>query len=349
MRLTPLKYLFVFLLPFSVIFSFYSEGIWAYSAVIFAFGLVPLSELLIPPDPSNRDRQLIKKIQDQRIYDVLIYSIVPIQLVTVYLFLESVSGPLSTVTLVGRIAALGLSCGVLGINVGHELGHRLTKYERNMAKTLLMTSLYMHFYIEHNKGHHRNIGTEKDPATARRGEWLMQFWVRSIIGVYRNAWSIANQESRKKQGKALSIRNEMIGFSLIQITWTGLIFLFYGFEVGLYYLAASAIGYLLLETVEYIEHYGLRRKRVSEHRYENTQPKHSWNSDHILGRLILFELSRHSDHHFQPHKKYQILDHHDSSPQMPTGYPGMMLLATVPPLWFKVMNPKVDQWSSPEP
>jgi alkane 1-monooxygenase len=240
---------------------------------------------------------------------------------------------------------MGLCCGVTGINVAHELGHRSKKYEKNMAKSLLMTSLYMHFFIEHNKGHHKNVGTVEDSVTARKNEWLIMFWFRSISGVFRNAWSISNKESLKKYGKLFSLKNEMIQFTLIQLIWVLTIVLFFGWRVTLYYLLACMVGYLLLETVEYIEHYGLARKKVSEFRYENTQPKHSWNSDHQWGRLLLFELSRHSDHHYKVFKKYQTLDHHDNSPQMPTGYPGMMLLALISPLWFKIMNPRVDQWN----
>ena len=202
----------------------------------------------------------------------------------------------------------------------------------------------MHFFIEHNKGHHRNIGTPEDPVTARKGEALPVFWLRSITGVYRNAWRIANSESKKKNGTAISIKNEMVMFTLIEIIFILFIFFVFGWMSLLMFLVAAGIGYLLLETVEYIEHYGLKRNKISEFRYENTRPAHSWNSDHQMGRLLLFELSRHSDHHYQVHKKYQTLKHHDDSPQMPTGYPGMMLLALIPPLWFKVMNPRVERW-----
>jgi alkane 1-monooxygenase len=113
-------------------------------------------------------------------------------------------------------------------------------------------------------------------------------------------------------------------------------------------VAAATLGFLLLETVNYIEHYGLARKKVSDHRFEDTQPQHSWNSNHVVGRLMLFELSRHADHHYQPAKKYQTLNHHNNSPQMPTGYPGMMLLAALPPLWFWVMNKRVAFWQHKE-
>jgi alkane 1-monooxygenase len=110
------------------------------------------------------------------------------------------------------------------------------------------------------------------------------------------------------------------------------------------FLGAAFMGMLMLETVNYIEHYGLQRKLGASGQYERAMPHHSWNSDHVVGRLMLFELSRHSDHHYLASRKYQVLRHHDNAPQMPTGYPGMMLLALVPPLWFSIMHKKIKEW-----
>jgi alkane 1-monooxygenase len=113
--------------------------------------------------------------------------------------------------------------------------------------------------------------------------------------------------------------------------------------VTLLFIAAALMGGMLLETVNYIEHYGLSRNKTSEESYERVQPHHSWNSNHVIGRLMLFELSRHSDHHYLASRKYQVLRHMDQAPQMPTGYPGMILLSLVPPLWFKVMHSEIKK------
>jgi alkane 1-monooxygenase len=172
------------------------------------------------------------------------------------------------------------------------------------------------------------------------------FYFRTIIFSYLSAWHIANEELRKKGKHAFSIYNEMIQFHLIQALLLGLIYWNFGGLITLYFLAAAVIGILLLETVNYIEHYGLQRKATGEGKYERAMPEHSWNSDHVIGRLMLFELSRHSDHHYMASRKYQVLRHHDHSPQMPTGYPGMMLLSLVPPLWFSVMNQKIKQMNT---
>jgi alkane 1-monooxygenase len=271
---------------------------------------------------------------------------VPIQYAIIFLTLNKLNQPgLTWVEITGMIAAAGLACGVFGINIAHELGHRSTPHERAMAKALLLTSLYTHFYIEHNKGHHRWVATEKDPASSRYGETLYAFWFRSMIGGYLSAWHIENTRLRK-EGKALwsPIHNEMVRFTLMQIAFVAAIGLIFSPVVMGYFLIMALIGGLLLETVNYIEHYGLQRKKLGEDRYERTMPVHSWNSNHILGRLMLFELSRHSDHHYKPARKYQVLRHHDDAPQMPTGYPGMMLLSTIPPLWFYVMHRRIAHY-----
>jgi alkane 1-monooxygenase len=199
----------------------------------------------------------------------------------------------------------------------------------------------MHFFIEHNKGHHKRVATPEDPSSARLGEPLYLFWIRSIVNSYRSAWHIAAKDQQKKGRPALSLRNEMIQFHAIQIGFVLAIGMALGWTVAILFIAAAFIGILLLETVNYIEHYGLQRKQIAEGKWERAMPEHSWNSNHVIGRVMLFELSRHSDHHYLASRKYQVLRHHDHSPQMPTGYPGMMLLALVPPVWFWVMNQKV--------
>ena len=199
----------------------------------------------------------------------------------------------------------------------------------------------MHFIIAHNKGHHKYVSTPHDPASAKFGEPLYLFWIRSITGVYAESWNIANAEMKKKGLPAFHWKNEMLRFQLIQITFCILIVYFFGFAGFAYFFGAAIMGILLLETVNYIEHYGLSRKPTGDGKYERAMPHHSWNSNHVIGRLMLFELSRHSDHHYQASRKYQLLRHHDNSPQLPTGYPGSMLLAAIPPLWFRVMNSKI--------
>ncbi len=199
----------------------------------------------------------------------------------------------------------------------------------------------MHFFIEHNKGHHKHVATPHDPSTAKLNQPLYLFWPQTLIGTYKSAWDISIQEAKKKNKPLYLINNEMFLFQLIQVLFVLSIFLIFGLSTTLLFILAAFIGALLLETVNYIEHYGLTRQQTTNNQYERVQPAHSWNSNHILGRLLLFELSRHSDHHYLASRKYQILRNIDEAPQMPTGYPGMILLSLVPPIWFKVMNSRI--------
>jgi alkane 1-monooxygenase len=238
---------------------------------------------------------------------------------------------------------MGLACGTFGINVGHELGHRVKPYEQWLAKSLLLTSLYTHFFIEHNKGHHKNVSTPIDPSSAPKGMTLYRFWLRSVTGTWRDAWLIAKEDLQKKGLPALHFKNEMLQLQMLQVIFLLLIIFKFGWAACGYFVVAAILGFLLLETVNYIEHYGLARKETAPGKYERALPQHSWNSNHVLGRLMLFELSRHSDHHYLASRKYQVLRHHDEAPQLPTGYPGSILLATVPPLWFAVMDKRLRE------
>jgi alkane 1-monooxygenase len=242
---------------------------------------------------------------------------------------------------IGIISAFGISCGILGINLAHELGHRLTKYEQNLSKLLLLSSQYLHFFIEHNRGHHKHVSTDEDSASAMLGENIYSFYFRTIIGSYLSAWKIENESLKRKNLSIYSWHNQMIRFQVYQLILSISIIAIFGFEVWFYYLCSTMIGIILLETVNYIQHYGLRRKKIEEE-YERVNPMHSWNSDYPLGRIFLFELSRHSDHHHIATRKFQVLRTIDSSPQMPTGYPGMMILALIPPIWFLVMDKRIQ-------
>jgi alkane 1-monooxygenase len=348
-RIEAFKYLLVLTLPAAAAVSFSQAGWLTYLPVIYAFGAIPMLEFLFKPNPKNLEETELALRKADRLYDWMLYLIVLVQYLMLGWFFVAVTQPgLQPFEIAGRITAMGLLCGVLGINVAHELGHRVKKEEQFMAKALLLTSLYMHFFIEHNRGHHKNVSTPIDPSSARHNEWLPVFWARSVFGAYRGAWHLEHQRLRRKKVSLFSLKNEMLVFTLVQGALLATIGFAFGPVVLGYFMAAATLGFLLLETVNYIEHYGLARKKVSDHRYEDTQPQHSWNSNHVVGRLMLFELSRHADHHYQPAKKYQTLNHHNNSPQMPTGYPGMMLLAALPPLWFWVMNKRVAFWQQKE-
>jgi len=337
-----LKYLTAYAIPFSVFLSLYLKGEYSYIALAFAFGFIPLVELFFSGSEKNLNKIEQAIVKEDRLYDLLLYGMVPVQYGLLFYFLYSIGNPdLLMYEKVGMTIAMGISCGVLGINVAHELGHRSTRFEQTLSKLLLLTSLYMHFFIEHNRGHHKHVSTDDDPASSRFGEWVYTFWFRSAIGGWLSAWKLEAERLGKKNQTVFSLQNEMLILQLIQIAFVGLIFAVFVWQATLYFFMVAVFGFLLLETVNYIEHYGLRRKKEGEF-YQRTLPAHSWNSNHPVGRLVLFELSRHSDHHYIANRKFQTLRNFEESPQMPTGYPGMLLLSLVPPLWFLVMHRKID-------
>ncbi|MCH8554646.1 MAG: alkane 1-monooxygenase [Schleiferiaceae bacterium] len=335
------KYLFVYTTPLVVVISLYLGGYYSFFAVVFLFGAIPLMELFTKGSPDNLTEEDAASVLQNPLYNLLLYSLVPIQLgLMVYYIFRLQDEGISIVEKIGFTTAFGMACGVLGINAAHELGHRTAKSEQFLSKILLATTQYLHFFIEHNRGHHRYVATKDDPASARYGETIYQFWVRSISGSWISAWRLEAKRLRIKNLNAVHFQNEMLRFQIIQFSILLLLGWLFGWETVFWYLMAAGIGILMLETVNYIEHYGLERQ-LKNGKYERTKPVHSWNSNHPIGRLLLLELSRHSDHHYISSRPYPLLRHFDESPQMPTGYPGMMLTALVPPLWFSIMHKKI--------
>lgn len=318
--------------------GFLYGGFWAFSFPLVTFGLVPLLELMIDPDEFNHDQEHFAARAKERVFKLMVWMIIPIQYTMLWIYLCKVEIGLSVIDWMGMTLSMGLMCGSYGINVAHELGHRTTELERTGSKALLLTSLYMHFFIEHNRGHHARVATMEDPASAREGETVYQFWVRSVVGGFVSAWELEARRLSRHQKGAWSFKNQVLRFILIQLLFTGSIFIFFGMIAGLSFMICAMIGVLLLETVNYIEHYGLSRLPKARGGYEPVKPIHSWNSNHPIGRALLFELSRHSDHHAHPKRNYATLRHHPQSLQLPTGYPGMILFALIPKFYVPFMS-----------
>ncbi len=337
-----MKYLLAYCVPLIAFFGIYYGGFWSYAGVLFAFGMLPLLELILPKNDKNYTKAEIENKLKNRFFDVLLYLNVLIVYGMLFFVLHKVTTqPNSLSELIGTILSLGVVLGSNGINVAHELGHREKLYERILGKLLLIPSHYTHFFIEHNHGHHLHVSTPEDPSTAKYNQSLYLFWIQTVFGTYTKAWQIQKKLNQIENRSFLSLKNDMFWFTLIQIGYLIASYYFFG-EIGfIMALLAGIVGFLLLETINYIEHYGLKRNLLPSGRYERVSEKHSWNSNHVLGRIMLYELTRHSDHHFKSQKKYQILEYHDVSPQMPFGYPTSMVLSFFPPLWFAIMNKRI--------
>ena len=339
------RFLVAFIGPTLVFMSLTLDGAYSFTAMVVVFGLIPLIEFFLSGSGVNLDENSEKKAAENKVYDWIIYSMIPLQYGFLAYYLWTISqGGLTGFELVGKTLGMGIGCGVMGINVGHELGHRREALPQFLAKVALLSSLYMHFFIEHNRGHHSNVATDEDPASAAKGRDLFTFLVTSILGSYASAWRLEAKRLRRRKERFWGLHNEMIRFQLIQLAAVLAVSAVLSWWSALAFLVVAFLGILLLETVNYIEHYGLRRATKENGRHERVQPVHSWNSNHYLGRLLLFELSRHSDHHANPTRPYQLLRHFEESPQLPAGYPAMMVLAWFPPLWFRVVDPHIERW-----
>ena len=343
--LKKLPYLSVYGLPLCVWISFHETGLWCYLSHFIFFVLIPFLELLLRPSYDVKGESKIHAEEDSLFYRALLYGLVPVQWFFVFYFLFYVSSEKDISDLIGKTTSLGIMCGVIGVNVGHELGHRMNRWERFLGELLLLSSMENHFTPYHNSGHHNQVGTLGDPATARKNETIYRFVFRSQFGSYFQAWKFEIKRMKILSLTPLSLYNKMVQYTLAQIFLLIGIWMYFGLVcVGLFLLSAS-VGILLLEVVNYIEHYGLQREKGTTALFERVQPHHSWNSNHIIGRLMLFELSRHSDHHYMASRKYQVLRNMDEAPQMPTGYPGMIILSLFPPIWFKVMHQQMRKYS----
>ena len=339
-----LKYLTAFSIPLVAVLSIYLKGNWSFATPVFAFVVLPVFELIFPLDEYNLEKKQVESKLKNKLFDWLLYLNLPVVFgILIYGLLTVTSTDIQTYELVGLTFSVGIVLGVNGINVGHELGHRQTTNERFVGKALLLPSLYMHFYIEHNFGHHLHAATKEDPATARYNQSVYSFWFTSTIRQYFSAWKIQKKLLKNNHKSFFSVKNDMFWYLIIKAIYLIAIFLFFGNFGLLFAVLTALVGFTLLETVNYIEHYGLLRLKTKSGRYERVKEIHSWNSNHIIGRIVLYELTRHSDHHYKTSKKYQILDCHEGSPQMPFGYPTSMVISLFPPLWFKLMNKRVPR------
>ena len=338
------KYLAAFSIPIVAFLGLTLKGYWVWSTPIFAFVCIPILELIFPVDIDNLQPDEAESKLKRKVFDWLLYLNLPLVFgIAIYGLSVVSSNTLQTYEFVGLIFSVGIVLGVNGINVAHELGHRQTTKERFLGKALLLPSFYMHFYIEHNFGHHLNAATPEDPATARYNQSVYSFWLTSTIRQYFSAWKIQNKLLKNNNKSFFSIKNDMFWYVIFQMTYLIAVFIIFGKTALVFAFFAGIVGFILLETVNYIEHYGLLRLPTKSGRYERVKEMHSWNSNHVIGRIVLYELTRHSDHHYKSSKKYQVLDCHDESPQMPYGYPTSMVLAMIPPLWFRIMNKRVPK------
>ena len=313
---------------------------WFYGPVLI-FAVFPLLDLLVGVDPTNPPDSVIKWLEQDRYYRWCTYIFLPLQYAgLVFACWMWSSGALSTVDSIGLALTVAMVSGV-AINTAHELGHKRASSERWLSKVALAQSGYGHFFVEHNRGHHVRVATPEDPASARLGESFYAFLPRTVIGSLRSALEIEREHLGREGRRFWSIRNDILNAWAMSVVLFAALAAAFGPVVLPYLLIQAVIGFSLLEVVNYLEHYGLLRLRREDGRYERTRPEHSWNNNNVASNVLLYHLQRHSDHHANPLRRYQALRHFEEAPQLPTGYAGMILVASIPPLWRRIMDHRV--------
>jgi alkane 1-monooxygenase len=340
------------ILPTLLVFGMQWGGPFQWMIHVFVFLLVPLMDYVIQKDTANVPAAEVSETTKAQFYKLITFVWVYVQLaVVIWGFYWVSTQELSFISWMAFTSGMALVTGGIGITVAHELGHRHEKIEQTYSKILLMTVCYMHFFIEHNRGHHVRVATPEDPATSRKGETFYGFWWRSVTQGYLSSWHLEIERLQKKGLGFWSLSNQMIWFQILPLIFVSFFFGLFSYleqrlvwEVPAFFIIQSILGFSLLELVNYLEHYGMERKQLPSGAYEKVTPLHSWNASQLVSNFLLFQLQRHSDHHAAAHKRYQVLDHNDASPQLPAGYSAMIILACIPPLWFAVMDPRLSQW-----
>lgn len=320
---------------------------WAFFTLIFIFGVVPLLDYIIGKDPANPDEEVqVPSLSEERIYRVFTLICFPVQLaILAFAGWAFVSAEhLSLLGQLGWLMSTGVVGGVIAINVGHELSHKDPKLENWTGGLLLACVTYAGFKVEHVRGHHVHVSTPEDASSSRYNQGLYDFLPKAMVRNFKAAWRLEKARLNRKGKAAFSLSNELIWWYSFSALLAVAFYLAFGWMGVLFFVAQSFFAGATLEVINYIEHYGLHRRKLENGKYERVTPAHSWNSNYLLTNLFLFHLQRHSDHHAYPKRRYQVLRHYDESPQLPGGYASMFVLAMIPPLWKKVMNPRVEAY-----
>jgi alkane 1-monooxygenase len=315
-------------------------AIWFIGPVL-VFIAFPILDFAIGLDDTNPPDSVLKYLEQDRYYRWCTYLFIPIQYGGLILacWLWS-SGDLNLAESVGLALTMGVVGGI-AINTAHELGHKRASSEKWLSRVALAQTGYGHFFIEHNRGHHVRVATPEDPASSRLGESFWAFLPRTVAGSLRSAWEIEGARLDRLGKSHWTLRNDVLGAWAMTVGLFAALAIAFGPVVLPYLLVQAVIGFSLLEVVNYLEHYGLLRGVREDGRYERCLPEHSWNSNNVASNVLLYHLQRHSDHHANPTRRYQALRHVDAAPQLPTGYAGMIVLAWFPPLWRRVMDPRL--------
>jgi alkane 1-monooxygenase len=317
-----------------------SGAFWWWGA-FFAFVVVPVLDRVIGEDGENPPDEAVPLLERDRYYRWCTYLYLPLQYASLVWACGQWTRPeLAVADRIGLAVTMGVVAGV-AINTAHELGHKKEHLERRLSRIALAQTWYGHFFVEHNHGHHIRVATPQDPASSRFGESFWRFLPRAVAGSAVSAWRLEARRLSRRDRRVWSRHNDVLTAWAMSAALFVSLTAGFGLAVLPYLLIQAVLGFTLLESVNYLEHYGLLRGERSPGRYERVSPRHSWNSNSTTSNLFLYQLQRHSDHHANPLRRYQTLRHFDEAPQLPSGYASMIVLSWFPPLWRRVMDPRL--------
>lgn len=313
---------------------------------LFVFGLLPIADHIIGEDPTNFTESDMQEMASDKYYAFITVTVLPIYFALLVWGMYALVNwqDLSPLATLGWIVTIGVYGGAIGITTAHELIHKRNKGEQIAGGLLLSLVCYAGFKVEHVYGHHVHVSTPEDASSSRYNQSFYEFALNAYKMNFINAWKLQKKRMERRGWRLISWRNELLWYYLFSFSVLCAFIMWQGAFGAVYFLLSSFVAFTLLEIVNYIEHYGLHREQLESGRYERVTPHHSWNSNHLVTNLFLFHLQRHSDHHAYPNRRYQVLRNFEDIPQLPSGYALMVVLALAPPLWKKVMNPRVEAY-----
>ena len=314
---------------------------FAWAPVVFVYLIMPVVEHLVGEDKNDFLGQAEELAQLSPFYRFMVHALLPVIYLTWFIgawYVVTQPLPLSSYIALGIAHGWGLA---FAINSGHEVGHKTDKVSKWIALAMLAPSFYGHFRVEHNQGHHSDVATPRDSATARFGEGYWAFMAREYPGAWKRAWRLESKRASRRGYSRFSLRNEVVMACVMALAlWTAVL-LWLGWTALPYMLITAFVSASALTSQNYFAHYGLLRDKRPDGKYLPCQPHHSWNSNSMVTNMISYNLARHSDHHAHPSRHYQHLRNFENVPVLPLGYGGMTLMAYFPPLFRRVMDPLV--------
>ena len=318
-----------------------SKKVFALGGPLLLHVIIPTLDALIGADENNPNDEQVQALIKDPYYDRIVKMFIPLQMAA-----NAFAGYVVTrknVSLLDQVL-LGISMGAINgvaVNTAHELSHRPAKKDHYWSHASLMPLAYNHFRIEHPYGHHKRVATPEDPASSQMGESFYEFWPRTVFGGIKSSIEIEQRRLKRKGKSFFSLENELFHGWGMSAAYHALMLKIYGKQVLPFQVSQAFYGITLFEIINYVEHYGLKRRQKADGNYERTLPEHSWNNNNIVTNLFLYQLQRHSDHHAFPSRPFQALRHFAEAPELPSGYATMLIPALIPKLWFKMMDQRV--------